>query len=341
MSQSNIMVVEDSGIVLLDIQKSLKALGYSVVASASSKGDAIRKADETRPDLVLMDIRLGEEMGGIAAADYIREHFDIPIVFLTGYADEDTFQRAKITDPFGYILKPFDPKTLRTTIEIALHNHDLKSKLRESEKRYRTLVETMNDGVAQADVDGKLIFVNDKLCQMIGLSREELYGRDHALLFVEERRELQQEQFKRREAGIPGSFETALACKDGSSIPVILSGSPVIGEDGKFMGTIGVFTDITERKQSEQALQVSEEKYRELFSEMSAGCALHEIVYDGNGKAVDYLTLEVNAAYERILGVKSEDVVGMKASDTLPKDELEHWLGDFWSGCAIGRIGQL
>ena len=135
MSKKNIMVVEDSGIVLLDIQKSLEALDYSVVVTASTKEEAIRKAGEAHPDLVLMDIRLGEEMGGIEAADHIREHFDIPVVFLTGYADEDTFQRAKITDPFGYILKPFDPKGLRTTIEIALHNHEMKSKLRESETR--------------------------------------------------------------------------------------------------------------------------------------------------------------------------------------------------------------
>ena len=121
--KTEIMVVEDSGIVLLDIQKSLKSLNYNVIATASSKDEAILKAGETQPDLVLMDIRLGEEMGGIEAADYIREHYDIPIVFMTGYADEDTFQRAKITDPSGYILKPFDPKGLRTTIEIALHNH--------------------------------------------------------------------------------------------------------------------------------------------------------------------------------------------------------------------------
>jgi len=255
MSNSNIMVVEDSGIVLLDIQKSLISLGYSVVATASSKDDAIRKAEEMRPDLVLMDIRLGEGMGGIDAADYIREHFNIPVVFLTGYADEDTFQRAKITDPFGYILKPFDPKGLRTTIEIALHNHDLKNQLHESEKRYRTLIETMNDGVCQIDVDGKFIFVNDKFCQMTGYAKEQIIGCEHVTLFAKERQELQREEFEKRKTGKANSFETALMRKEGTELPVILSGSPVFDRDGNFAGSIGVLTDISEQTKSEQAMR--------------------------------------------------------------------------------------
>ena len=337
MSKSNIMVVEDSGIVLLDIQKSLNSLGYTVVATASSKDEAIRKADETRPDLVLMDIRLGEEMGGIDAADHIRENFNIPIVFLTGYADEDTFQRAKIADPFGYILKPFDPKGLRTTIEIALHNHELKSRLRESEERYRTLIETMNDGVGQIDADGKIIFANDTLCQMFGMTLEELIGCEHTDLFVEESQELQRKEFETRKAGISNSFETALKRKDGTTIPVILSGSPVFDQYGGFAGSIGVFTDISERKQTERALQVSEEKYRVLFSEMSAACALHEIVCDEDGNAIDYITLEVNAAYETILGVKAENVIGRRASEVLPKEELEHWLSIFGPVALSGK----
>jgi PAS domain S-box-containing protein/putative nucleotidyltransferase with HDIG domain len=263
MDKTNILVVEDSGIVLLDIQKTLNSLGYTVVATASSKEEAIRKVDETRPDLVLMDIRLGEGMGGIDAADHIREHFNIPVVFLTGYADDDTFQRAKITDPFGYILKPFDPKGLRTTIEIALHNHELKSKLRESERRYRTLVEAMNDGVGQVDAEGKVIFVNDKLCQMTGYSREELLGRDHTTLFTDEFRQLHLEEFTKRETGAAGSFETSLACKDGSYLSVILSGKPVFDEGGKFAGSIGVFTDITARKQAEGELKKNKQALEE------------------------------------------------------------------------------
>jgi len=337
MSKTDIMVVEDSGIVLLDIQKSLKSLGYSVVATASSKDEAIQKADETQPDLVLMDIRLGEEMGGIEAADHIREHYDIPIVFLTGYADEDTFQRAKITDPLGYILKPFDPKGLRTTIEIAIHNHGLKRQLRESEGRYRTLVETMNDGVAQVDAEGKFIFVNDKLCEMIGMTKEELIGQDHTVIFPKEKWELQQKELKNRMTGDANSFETVLTGKDGVSIPVILSGSPVFDSSGKFLSTIGVFTDITESKQAEQALRASETKYRKLFSEMSVGCALHEIVCDLDGDAIDYITLEVNAAYERIMGVKADDVVGGKASAALPESELKQWVGIFGPVALTGK----
>ena len=337
MSKSNIMVVEDSGIVMLDIQKSLKSLGYTVVATASSKEEAIQKAGETHPDLVLMDIRLGEEMGGIEAADYIRKQYNIPIVFLTGYADEDTFQRAKITDPFGYILKPFDPKGLHTTIDIALHNHEMKNKLYESERRYRTLVETMKDGVGQVDAEGKIVFANDALCQMLDLTLEELIGRNHTSLFPQAQQELQQDEFESRKGGVANSFETALKRKDGTTLPVILTGSPVFDQSGKFAGSIGVFTDISERKQSELAILASEEKYRTLFSEMSAGGALHEIICDDSGNAIDYITTEVNSAYESILGVKREAVIGKRASEILPKEELQHWLDIFGPVALTGR----
>ena len=301
MGNSNIMVVEDSGIVLLDIQKSLILLGYSVVATASTKEEAIRKAKEVRPDLVLMDIRLGEKMGGIEAADHIREHLDIPIVFLTGYADEDTFQRAKIAGPFGYILKPFDPKGLQTTIEIALHNHDLKKELRESEKRYRTLVETMNDGVCQVDVDGKIIFVNDKLCQMTGFSREDLIGREHDSLFSDEFWQLQQEEFSKHKKGVSNSYETALVRKDGTGIPVILSGSPVQEHDGSFAGAIDVFTNVMPLKHAEAALVESETLYHDLVE------TAQDLIWqcDAEGRYT-YL----NPAWEEVFGYKIEEMLG-------------------------------
>jgi CheY-like chemotaxis protein len=124
MKNAKIMIVEDENIVAMGIKSKLESLGYSVPCTASSAEDAIRKADLFYPDLVLMDILLKGEGDGIVAGDYIRKNFNIPVIYLTAYTDEDTLERAKLTDPAGYISKPFKVEDLHTNIEIALHKHD-------------------------------------------------------------------------------------------------------------------------------------------------------------------------------------------------------------------------
>ncbi|ATU07396.1 response regulator [Methanohalophilus portucalensis] len=125
MKNAKIMIVEDENIVAMGIKSKLESLGYSVPCTASSAEDAIRKADLFYPDLVLMDILLKGEGDGIVAGDYIRKNFDIPIIYLTAYTDEETLERAKLTHPAGYISKPFKLEDIHTNIEIALHKNDL------------------------------------------------------------------------------------------------------------------------------------------------------------------------------------------------------------------------
>lgn len=119
--KANILVVEDEAIVAMDIADSLGSLGYQVVGTTDRGEDAIEKATALRPDLVLMDIVLKGTMDGIAAAETISTRLQIPVVFLTAHSDETTLQRAKLTSPQGYILKPFDIEDLRTAVEIALY----------------------------------------------------------------------------------------------------------------------------------------------------------------------------------------------------------------------------
>jgi signal transduction histidine kinase/DNA-binding NarL/FixJ family response regulator len=133
----SILVVEDEPITALDLRARLRGLGYTVPAIASSGEEAIRKAGEIHPDLVLMDIRLKTDMDGIEAARAIRSQLDIPVVYLTAYTDEETVQRAGLTEPFGYLLKPFEERELHTTIAIAFHKHKAEVALRESERRLR------------------------------------------------------------------------------------------------------------------------------------------------------------------------------------------------------------
>jgi len=138
-----ILVVEDEIIVAVDVQHELTSLGYRVIGIASSGVEAVQKAGQTRPDLVLMDIRLDGDMDGIEAAEQIRAKFNIPIIYLTAYADADTLQRAKVTEPFGYIIKPYQERDLHTTVEMALYKHRMDNELKlyaaQLERRNREL----------------------------------------------------------------------------------------------------------------------------------------------------------------------------------------------------------
>jgi CheY-like chemotaxis protein len=132
MTQATILVVEDEGIVAQEIKSRLEKTGYTVCAVAHDGQTAVARAGEMRPALVLMDIRLKGDMDGIEAAGLIRDRFNIPIVYLTAYTDPATLERAKAMEPFGYVVKPFETRSLIASIEIAIHRHRS-----ESERIYR------------------------------------------------------------------------------------------------------------------------------------------------------------------------------------------------------------
>lgn len=145
MNPIKILVVEDEVIVAEDIGFRLKKLGYIVTATVASGEEAIEKVAENRPDLVLMDIVLKGDMDGVTAAEKIRNRVDIPTVFLTAYADDQTLQRAKLTNPFGYIIKPFQQNDLRVAIEIALHRHEIETKMQETLKASEAAKESVEE----------------------------------------------------------------------------------------------------------------------------------------------------------------------------------------------------
>lgn len=178
MNDTRIMIVEDERIVAKDLQFRLQGLGYQVAAMASEGHDAISKAATSRPSLVLMDIRLENGMDGIEAAEQIRSQLDIPVVFLTAYADQATLARAKITEPFGYILKPFEERELQSTIEIALYRHKAEQRLRDSERRYRSLVDNSQGFIWTHDLDGKVLSINPAAAHILGYEPKEMVGRD-------------------------------------------------------------------------------------------------------------------------------------------------------------------
>ena len=149
MDKAKIMVVEDEGIVAHDIAGQLTDMGYDVVAIVYSGEEAVEKARELHPDLVLMDIVLAGKMDGIEAADIIRSRWDIPVVFLTAYADQKRLDRAKLVYPFGYILKPFQRNCLKVAVEIALYISKVDREKRKAEEALRRVCDELEHRVAE------------------------------------------------------------------------------------------------------------------------------------------------------------------------------------------------
>ena len=143
MSEPNVLIVEDEVIVAKSMQADLKALGYNNIRTAFSAKEAVTICDKTTPDIVLMDIDLGEEMDGIKAAEVIKSQFAIPIIYLTAHTSPEIVQRAKLTRPHGYIIKPVNEKNLQINIEIALHNAETEAKLQKSEEQKKTMEEEL------------------------------------------------------------------------------------------------------------------------------------------------------------------------------------------------------
>lgn len=185
MKKKKILIVEDERLVAEDIKASARKLGFSVPAVVGSGEDAVKKTEELRPDLVLMDIVLDGDMDGIEAASVIRSRFDIPVVYLTAHADELTLERAKVTDPFGYLLKPFEERDLDVAIEVGLYKHRMEKTLKEKEEKIRRNLEETIKALALAVemrdpfTSGHQKRVTNLACaiaQEIGLAQEEADG---------------------------------------------------------------------------------------------------------------------------------------------------------------------
>ncbi|MEJ2664376.1 MAG: response regulator, partial [Spirochaetia bacterium] len=178
MSQKKILIVEDEHIIAKDIKESLKTFGYAVVDIVYTGNDAIKKAEKHHPDLVLMDIMLKGNMNGIEVARHIRENFHIPVVFLTAYADEKTLHNAKLTEPFGYIIKPFEDAELHSTIQLALYKFKMERKLVERERWLTTILKSISDAVIVTDKNGKITFINPIAEMLTGWNNSDALGKD-------------------------------------------------------------------------------------------------------------------------------------------------------------------
>jgi PAS domain S-box-containing protein/diguanylate cyclase (GGDEF)-like protein len=246
------LVVEDERIVSMDLQRRLKAMGYEIAGSAVSGEEAIEKAEKLRPDMVLMDIMLDGELDGTQAAEIIRSRFSIPVIYLTAYADSATLERAKITEPFGYILKPFEERELHGHIEIALYKARMEKKLKDSEERYTLATMGANDGLWDWDLKSQSIYFSPRWKSMLGYSDSEIghHPREWFSRLHPEDRPRVKQQVAAHITGKAQHFESEyrILCKDGSYRWALTRGLALIDANGKAQRIAGSQTDITERK---------------------------------------------------------------------------------------------
>ncbi|MES2532942.1 MAG: ATP-binding protein [Pseudomonadota bacterium] len=264
MKSARILVVEDDRVVARDLKQQLTRLGYDVVGTTSRGEDASALALATSADLALTDIRLEGRMDGIDAAQDIRLACDIPVVFLTAYADDETLKRARMTEPFGYLLKPFEDSQLRTAVEMALYKHATDRKLRDSERRYAATLSSIGDAVISTDDAGRITYMNPvaesltrvRGAEALGLQLHEVYR------VVDEETGLAVVPTTARTHGMQQSTDATsqslllLRHGDGSMpIPIEQSASPIIDDRGHVTGTVLVFRNLAHRRSVEKALR--------------------------------------------------------------------------------------
>jgi PAS domain S-box-containing protein len=260
MTQARILVVEDEGIVALEIQNRLTNMGYQVVALASTGETALQKAGALRPDLILMDIRLKGEMDGITAAEQIRAHFDLPLIFLTAYADTDTLQRAKVTEPYNYVLKPFEERELHIAIEMALYKHQMERRLREQERWLSTTVNSIDEAIVTTNLAGQINFVNRVAEALLGWAPNEglTYPATQVIKLIDEgsRRTLEHPVTQVLQHFGVSSVEAnaSLMTRAGQEYIVNYRAASISDTTGQLLGVVLALRDITQQRKLETEL---------------------------------------------------------------------------------------
>jgi PAS domain S-box-containing protein len=317
-----ILVVDDETIVTLDIKNTLEKYGYKVVGIASSSQEAIKLVKSTKPDLILMDIMIKGSKDGIETAQEINTFADIPIIFLTAYSDDSTLERAKLVEPYGYLIKPFDNRELFTTIEMSLYKHSMEVRIKQSEENLAITLNSIGDAVISTDEKGMIVKMNPVAETLTGWKYDEAKGLPLEKIFylvdATTRKPIPNPVSKVIESGnvIGLSNHTLLIAKDGTERNISDSAAPIKDSEENIRGVVLVFSDVTESYNSRRELKESEEKFRSLSQ--SANDAI--ITVDKNGTVIEW-----NSGAERIFGYLESEIKGANVSLIIPDEYLEHY----------------
>lgn len=257
--KKSVLIVEDEQITASSLQGVLSRLGYAVAGIAPTGEAAVEMAARLRPDIVLMDIMLGDGIDGIEAASRIAALSDVPVVYVTSYSDEATLLRAKITAPFGYIIKPFTERDIATCLEITLYRKEIERRLRDSEERFRVLAGAARDAIVMGDEDARVVFWNRAAETMFGITSDEAMGRPIPELMVPARmldefsRNFSMYRDPARGMTADDVFEAVVVRRDGGEFPVEIAAS-ALELKGRWH-VMGLLRDITRRKKQDAERQ--------------------------------------------------------------------------------------
>ena len=269
-----ILVVDDSNSAR-DIQNRLQRASYDVTTLTATADEVITRADELRPDVILMDVRLKGETDGVKVARQIKSLHDIPIIFITANADEATVRRAIAAEPDGFLIMPLDALELRAAIEIAIHRHGTEAKAGESDRHISELTESLSEVIFETDMTGTITFVNQVGLKEFGYTKEQVEGGMTLYDFVPpDKREEIRESIAQAVIDEPSAWIAVPGLRrDGSTFPISVRASLIVRE-GVPVGIRGIALNVTEQKRAEQKLEESERQLRELTD------ALPEIVFE-------------------------------------------------------------
>ena len=249
-----ILVVEDENLTALEIQSKLNLWGYEVADTVSSGEDAVQRALELKPDLILMDIVLKGDITGIDAAKTIKESINIPIIYLTAYSNDETFQDAKITRPDAYLIKPFEEKELKFAIEMAFYGQKFQNKLEESEERYRQMAEKAQDLIFIINRHYLVDYVNKASLKYLKLSPEDAIGQQFEDVFP-------QQKFKQQKKALRKVFREGKSLRTGDTISFsdcelwMDTRLTPLKDDGLTYAVLGISRKVTEPRRILMKLQ--------------------------------------------------------------------------------------
>jgi two-component system sensor histidine kinase UhpB len=270
-ANARILVVEDERIIARNIELVLDSLGYDVAGHAVSGEGAIAEAEKLRPDLVLMDIVLSGDIDGIDAAKQIIHRLNIPVVYLTAFFDDKKLQRTAAAAPFGYIIKPFKPKELEITIRMALLRHQVENRLKESEERYRDLVEKAGVAITTDDEQGRISYFNKKYAEIFGYTEAEMREIPFQKLIHPDDRKTVKIYHLNRISGkkSPSRYQFRGIHKNGSLL-FLEADAVLLKKKGKTIGTRSYIRDITEQTHLADEVKDSREQLRQLAAHLES-----------------------------------------------------------------------
>lgn len=307
MAVKKILLVEDERIEAMDMKRTLESFGYEVPYVTSSGEEAVEKALEIVPDLILMDIVLKGESDGIEAVSKIKD-LNIPVIYLNAIFEEPNDQKSRIIGPYGYLFKPFDANELKFTINLALYKNDI-NKLKDSEKSYRELVDNSMVAIYKTNLNGDILFANDAMVEMFDFENVEEFQTTKSPQLYKNSEDRKKIIEKLKKDGNLSYHEMDMISNTGKTITILLS---AYLEDNTISG---MMMDITESKKSENELLESEEFLENIVENIP------DIIFVKNADKLDFK--RVNKAAEYLFGHSREELVGNTDYDFFPKEEAD------------------